>query len=286
MKIGFNESCDWFCKDHSVMRDLEYCEACGFDYIDLQAECLERDLASGRCSLEEMGGWFRNHRLKPLSYSALPQFNMKQTQAGKNRVMAELTEIIRRCEILGCKMISVVPSVDLPVPAAVSEIRADAVAALREMAELSAPHGIRLSLEFHGSPAMSVNQFSYAYDIVQQVDSPFVGVTLDQYHFRAMSSQWEDLERADGGKIFIWHLTGMEDMPCGAPYNTDEKRLWPGEPGDCLDHRRYADILKKIGFAGDVCTIKVLRPAYYELDQWENVRKAAEVARAHAAKYW
>ena len=44
MKIGFNEANDRFCKDHSVMKDLEYCEKYGFDYIDIQSECLNRDL--------------------------------------------------------------------------------------------------------------------------------------------------------------------------------------------------------------------------------------------------
>ena len=38
---------------------------------------------------------------------------MKQTQEEKDAVMAELDEIIRRCNILGCKMIVVVPSKDM-----------------------------------------------------------------------------------------------------------------------------------------------------------------------------
>ena len=66
----------------------------------------------------------------------------------------------------------------------------------------------------------------------------------------------------------------------------DEKRLWPGEPGDCLDHKRYADTLKKIGFEGDVCTMEVFRPDYYKLSNEENIKKAAEVTKAHVAKYW
>ena len=37
MKIGFNEANDRFCKDHSVMKDLEYCEKYGFDFIDIQS---------------------------------------------------------------------------------------------------------------------------------------------------------------------------------------------------------------------------------------------------------
>ena len=285
MKIGFNEGCNRFCKDHSVMKDLDLCEKYGFDYIDVQSECLNRDLEAGKYTIEEMGEWFKTHKLKMLSYNALVFFNMKQTQAEKDAVMAELDEIIRRCNILGCKMIVVVPSMDLKVDATVGEIKDDAVAVLKEMVKKVEPHGIKLSLEFCGAPSMSINRFEYAYDVVKAVGSDSVGITLDQYHFHAMASQWESLEAAEGKYIFVWHLNGMEDMPCGAAYNTDEKRLWPGEPGDCLDHKRYADTLKKIGFTGDACTIEVFRPAYYELSQEENVKKAAEVTKAHVAKY-
>ncbi|WP_295763133.1 sugar phosphate isomerase/epimerase [uncultured Oscillibacter sp.] len=286
MKIGFNEGCNRFCEDHSVLEDLALCEEHGFDYIDVQSECLDRELAAGKYTLEELGEFFRSHKLKMLSYNALVFFNMKQTQAEKDAVMAQLDEIIRRCQILGCKMIVVVPSMDLSVHATVGEIKADAVAVLKEMVKKVEPYGIKLSLEFCGAPSMSINRFEYAYDIVEAVGSPLLGVTLDQFHFHAMASGWDALEKADGRKIFVWHLNGTEDMPCGAAYNSDEKRLWPGEPGDCLDHKRFADTLKKIGFDGDVCTIEVFRPDYYKLSSAENIRKAAEVTRAHVAKYW
>ncbi len=286
MKIGFNEGCNRFCENHSVLEDLALCEKYGFDYIDVQSECLDRELAAGKYTLEQLGDFFRSHKLKMLSYNALIFFNMKQTQAEKDAVMAQLDEIIRRCQILDCKMIVVVPSMDLTVHATVDEIKADAVAVLKEMVKKVEPYGIKLSLEFCGAPTMSINRFEYAYDIVKAVDSPLVGVTLDQFHFNAMASGWDALEKADGKKIFVWHLNGAENMPCGAAYNTDEVRLWPGEPGDSLDHKRFADTLKKIGFEGDVCTMEVFRPDYYKLSNEENIKKAAEVTRAHVAKYW
>ncbi len=286
MKIGFNEGCDRYCENHSVLNDLEFCEQNGFDFIDIQSECLDRDLAAGKVTLEQLGEWFKNHKLKMLSYNALCFFNMKQTQAEKDAVMAELDEIIRRCGILGCKMIVVVPSKDITVHATRGEIRADAAAVLKEMVKKVEPYGIKLSLEFCGVPGMTVNRFEDAYAIVQAVGSPLVGVTLDQYHFHAMASGWDALEKADGKKIFIWHLNDMEDMPCGAAYNNDEKRLWPGDPRGCLDHKRFADTLKKIGFEGDCCTVEVFRPDYYQLSQAENVRTAAEATKAHVAKYW
>ena len=238
--------------------------------------------------IDDLGAWFADpkHHLKMLSYNALIFFNMKQTQEEKDAVMAKLDQIIADCNKLGCKMIVVVPSMDLTVPATVDEIREDAVAVLKEMVKKVEPHGIKLSIEFCGAPTMSINRFEYAYDIVTEVNHPLVGITLDQYHFHAMASEWAALEKADGKKIFVWHLNGMENMPCGAAYNNDEKRLWPGEPGDCLDHKRYADTLKKIGFEGDVCTMEVFRPDYYKLSNEENIKKAAEVTKAHVAKYW
>lgn len=288
MKIGFNEGCDRFCKDHSVLKDLELCEKYGFDYIDIQSECLDRDLAAGKYTLEDLSSWFNDpsHKLRMLSYNALIFFNMKQTQEEKDAVMVELDEIIRRCNMLNCKMIVVVPSMDLPVHATLDDIKEDAVAVLKDMVKKVEPHGIKLSIEFIGAPTMSINRFEDAYAIVQAVDHPLVGITLDQYHFHGMASSFEFLEKTDGKKIFVWHLNGMENMPCGAAYNNDEKRLWPGESGDCLDHKRYADSLKKIGFEGDVCTMEVFRPAYYELSQEENVKAAAKATREHVAKYW
>lgn len=286
MKIGFNEGCNRYCKDHSVMKDLELCEKYGFDYIDIQSECLDRDLAAGKYTLEDLGEWFKSHKLKMLSYNALIFFNMKETQEEKDAVMAELDEVIRRCQILDCQTIVVVPSMDIKRHATRGEIREDAVAVLKEMVEKVAPHGIRLSLEFVAAPTMTINRFDDAYEIVEAVDSPLVGLTLDQYHFHAMASDWAKFEKADGKRIFIWHLNDMEDMPCGAAYNTDEKRLWPGDEKGCLDHQRYVDVFKKIGFEGDACTIEVFRPEYYELSQEENVKTAAEVTRAHVAKYW
>lgn len=286
MIIGFNEANTRFCKDHTVMKDLEFCEKYGFEGIDIQSECLDRDIAKGIVTVEEIGEWFKTHKLKMLSYNALVFFNMKQTQEEKDAVMAQLDEIIRRCEILNCDTIVVVPSMDLKVDATRPDIRRDAVEVLKEMLKKVEPKGIRLSLEFCGAPGMSINRFEDAYAIVQEVNSPLVGLTLDQYHFYGMASSWESLEKADGSKIFIWHLNGTEDLPCGAAYNNDEKRLWPGDEKDCLDHKRYADTLKKIGYKGDNCVIEIFRPEYYEMDQEENVKKSFEVTKNHIEKYW
>ena len=158
------------------------------NYIDIQSECLDREIAAGKYTIDDLAAWFADpkHHLKMLSYNALIFFNMKQTQEEKDAVMAKLDQIIADCNKLGCKMIVVVPSMDLTVPATVDEIKADAVAVLKEMVKKVEPHGIKLSIEFCGAPTMSINRFEYAYDIVTEVNHPLVGITLDQYHFHAM----------------------------------------------------------------------------------------------------
>ena len=49
--------------------------------------------------------------------------------------------------------------------------------------------------------------------------------------------------------------------------------MWPGEPADCLDHKRFAVTLKKIGFEGDICTMEGFRPDYYKLSNEKNIAR-------------
>ena len=101
MKIGFNEGCNRFCENHSVLEDLDLCEKYGFDYIDIQSECLDREIAAGKYTIDDLAAWFADpkHHLKMLSYNALIFFNMKQTQEEKDAVMAKLDQIIADCKI-------------------------------------------------------------------------------------------------------------------------------------------------------------------------------------------
>ena len=159
MKIGFNEGCNRFCENHSVLEDLDLCEKYGVDYIDIQSECLDREIAAGKYTIDDLAAWFADpkHHLKMLSYNALIFFNMKQTQEEKDAVMAKLDQIIEDCNKLQCKMIVVVPSMDLTVPATLDEIKADAVAVLKEMVKRTLTRSSRrLTLRSSASPSTSI----------------------------------------------------------------------------------------------------------------------------------
>ena len=67
------------------MMDLELCEKYGFDCIDIQSECLNRDLEAGKITLEEMGAWFQSHHLKMLSYKCAVLLQHEADAGGKGR---------------------------------------------------------------------------------------------------------------------------------------------------------------------------------------------------------
>ena len=277
MKLGFNEATALECKGQSLMADLEACEKYGFDYIEIRFDCIKDYLKDH--SLEELARWFATHNLKPWAYNTLVYFNLRD-DAGVKEIADEVDFIIEVCNAIGMKMLITVPNFDVG-PLSIDEIQEEAVARLRYLADKAAPHGIRISLEFCGVPTCSINQFGTAYEVVKAVDRDNVGITLDTFHFHAMGSRWEDLEKADGKKIFAYHLNDAENLPIGSML--DDKRLWPGE--GCLDHDRTLRILKKIGFDG-VCTIEEFRPEYYALSHDENVRIAKEKTVALISRYY
>jgi 2-keto-myo-inositol isomerase len=277
MKIGFNEATALKCKGQSLTADLEACEKYGYDYIEIRFDCIKDYLKEH--SLDELARWFNSHKLKPWAYNTLIFFNLRD-DAGVKEIDDEIDFIITVCNAIGMKMLITVPSFDVG-PLSIEEIKKEAVQRLTYIADKVAHFGIRVSLEFCGCPNCSINQFGTAYDVVKAVNKENVGITLDTFHFHAMDSHWEDLEKADGKKIFAFHLNDSENLPIGSML--DDKRLWPGE--GCLDLDRTLRVLKKIGFDG-VCTIEEFRPEYYELAHDDNIRIAKEKTVALVSNYY
>jgi 2-keto-myo-inositol isomerase len=277
MRIAFNEGTARKCKGQSLMADLETCEKYGFDYIEIRADCLKEYLNGG--TLDELGLWFKSHKLKPWAYNTLEFFNF-QDKAGQEKLDKEIDFIAEAGNAIGMKMINTVPSFNVG-NFSVKEIQENSVQSLRRIADKIAPYGMSLSLEFLGLPGFSISQFGPAYDVVMATDRPNVGITMDVFQFHGMDSHWEDFEKADGKKIFVFHLNDFEDLPIGSLQ--DQMRLWPGD--GCLDQNRTFAILKKIGFDG-IFTIETFRPEYYELSHDDNIRIARDKILAVVSRYY
>jgi len=274
MKICFNQATTM--KHSNLALDLEFCEVCGYDFIEIRLDKLREYLLNH--SVQELFGFFANANLKPYSFNALEFINFRN-KAGFNEIKEGLEFCCETGAIIGCHKTVVVPTFDIG-PFTKTQIKEETVRVLHELSDIAAPCGMQLAFEFVGYPNCSVNTLEQAYDIIAATDRDNVGIVLDCFHFHAMNSRWEALEAIDPAKLFIFHLDDSEDLPVGAL--RDDKRLWPGE--GAVDLARIFSILKAKGYH-EMASIELFRPAYWDMDIGECIQTAYEKTKAVIAKH-
>lgn len=267
MKLSINEATAL--EKSNLVKDLELCEKHGYDYIEIRTmDCLQDYLKDH--TIEDLAKYFAEHHVKPLAFNTLCFFN-NRTPEDYKKILDELRQMCEWGKAIGCKTVITVPTVDLK-KVTYEEIHKSAVACLREMGDIATQYDMRVSVEFIGHPAATINTFGQAYAIIEEVNKPNVGITLDCFHFHGMGSSIQDLAKADGDKIFVVHLNDTEDFPIGSLL--DEDRIWPGD--GCIDLDEIFQTLKKIGFKQDVVSLELFRPEYYKMDPDEVYRIGKE----------
>ncbi len=275
MKICFNEATT---KKYSTLeKDLEFCEKHGYDLIEISLVKLRDFLKDHR--IEELADFFQHSHIKPFAFNALEWITFRDKQ-GQEEITNNFYFLCEMGEILNCRKIVVVPSFDIG-GITKKEIKAETVKKLHELADAAEKYRVKLAFEFVGYPNCSVNTFGQAYDIVETVNRESVGIVLDCFHFHAMGSRPEDLQKADPNKIFILHLDDAEDLPVGAL--RDDKRLWPGD--GAVDIRSILMTLKNIGYQ-DMVSIELFRPEYWEWEIEKTIRVAKEKTIAAVKDYF
>ncbi|MFB5679087.1 2-keto-myo-inositol isomerase [Paenibacillus terreus] len=276
MKLCFNQATTL--NNSNLVKDLEYCEKHGYDYIEIRTmDKLPEYLQEH--SLDDLADYFRTHHIKPLAFNALVFFNNRDEE-GYQEIIREFRQMLEMGSKLGVKYIVAVPLVT-EQKILKSDIKASCVEVLKELSDLAEPYGIRIAVEFVGHPQCTVNTFGQAYEIVEEVARDNVGLVLDCFHFYAMGSKREDLERTDASKIFILHIDDTEDYPIG--FLTDEDRVWPGHGVIDLDF--ILSTIQRKGYS-DVVSVELFRPEYYQLDAEEAIRTAKETTLQVISKHY
>ncbi|ALC83571.1 MULTISPECIES: 2-keto-myo-inositol isomerase [Bacillus] len=276
MKLCFNQATTL--ENSTLAKDLEICNRHGYDYIEIRTmDKLPEYLREN--TIEDLANFFHTHHIKPLALNALVFFNNRDDD-GYQEIISEFKKMVKTANQLGVKYIVAVPLVTKE-KIRKSEIKGSCVDVLKELSDIADPYDIKIALEFVGHPECTVNTFGQAYDIIQTVDRENVGLVLDCFHFHAMGSAIEDLEKADASKIFILHIDDTEDFPIG--FLTDEDRVWPGL--GVIDLDRILSTLKEIGYSG-VVSVELFRPEYYQLDAEEVISTAKETTMNVVSRYY
>ena len=273
MKLSMNEATALNCQAMSIEQDILLAEKYGYDMIEPRTMDRMRDYLANH-SIQELDEFFKAHKIQPWAFNTLVFFNNRSAE-GYQGVLDELKQMCEWGKVIGCKTVITVPTVELKKVTR-QEIHKSAIACLKEMGSIADNYGMRVSVEFIGHPAASINTFGEAYEIIQEVNRDNVGITLDCFHFHGMNSSIEDLSKADGKKIFIVHLNDTEDFQYGALL--DEDRLWPGT--GCINLDEIFQTLKKIGWAQDVVSLELFRPEYYRMNPEDVYRIGKEKSDA------
>ena len=277
MKLCFNEATT--IGNSTLAQDLELCEKHGYDLIEIRLDKLREYLETH--TIADLKAFFEKSHLKPFAFNALEWINFR-TPADWETLMQGLDLFCEAGKEIGCNRVVVVPTPDVGNKT-IAEIKKSSVEAIKEIDARARKNGwpMKLAFEFVGYPNLCVNTFGQAYDIVEAANMDNVGMVLDCFHFHAMGSRFEDLERAPKEKIFILHIDDSEDLPVGAA--RDEHRLWPGE--GAVDLKRIFQILKDKGYE-KMASVELFRPEYYEMPAEDTIRIAKEKSVKALAPYW
>ncbi|NOV03768.1 sugar phosphate isomerase/epimerase family protein [Paenibacillus planticolens] len=275
MKVAFNQATTM--KHSTLQLDLAYCEKHGYDLIEIRLDKLKEYLKEN--TVEDLKAFFDKSKIKPYAFNAL-EFISFRDEPGYQQIKDDLHFLCEVGNVINCKKIIVVPTFDIG-DYTQEQIKAETVRVLHDLADQAAAYQTGLAFEFVGYPNCSVNTFGQAYDIVQAANRDNVGVVLDCFHFHAMNSKIEHLQKADAGKIFVFHIDDCEDLPVGAL--RDQHRVWPGLGVVNLD--LILQTLQEIGYR-EMVSVELFRPEYWDWDIERTIQTAKETTENAIRKYF
>lgn len=277
MKLCFNQATTL--GSSTLVQDLELCEKHGYHLIEIRLDQLRAYLKTH--TIQDLKAFFSTSRLQPFAFNALEGINFRSQQEWET-LMEGLDLFCQVGKEIGCNRVVIVPTPDVG-NRTVGEIRESSLEAIRRIDERARSNGwpVQLCLEFVGYPNLCINTFGQAYDIVEAAKMDNLGVVLDCFHFHAMGSRLEDLERADMEKIFILHIDDSEDLPVGAA--RDEHRLWPGEGAIPLGS--IFQILKDKGYE-EMASVELFRPEYYQMPVEDAIKIARKTSCRALEPFW
>jgi 2-keto-myo-inositol isomerase len=150
---------------------------------------------------------------------------------------------------------------------------ADAAASVREVGDIAAEHGLRLTLEF-GSQAQQFNTLASARELLALADHPAVGLLLDTYHLERSGCHGACF--ADVAPAEIAYVQYSDVPASGLVPGQATDRLPPGQ--GVVAFGEVFGLLREKGYAGDV-SYEAPNPSAWARDPVAVAREAREASR-------
>lgn len=240
--------------------DVKATAHAGFKALELWAAKIDRYLEDH--SMEEFRALLADHGVAAMSINSIEFISFRGDEY--LQIETRCRELCQIAQVINCPTIIVVPSPTPSWQTTWEEIVDEHVKVLRDLADIAAEYGVKLSFELLGFGWCSVRTPRGAWEILQKTGRDNVGLVVDCAHLWGGGGLFDEIGQVDPARIFTFHLDDLEDLPKEAI--TDAKRILPGQgviPLDEICHR-----LKDVGYDGD-CSVELFRPEYWEWDPKE-----------------
>jgi 4-hydroxyphenylpyruvate dioxygenase len=191
---------------------------------------------------------------------------------------ARLERNLRRAEAKFALMVELGADVMLVC----SSVAADSVgddarsaAQLRRLAETAAPYGVRVAYEALAWGRW-VDDYRYAWRLVQQADHPALGVCLDSFHILSRGHDPSGIRDIPGERIFFLQLADAPLMPMDVLHWSRHHRCFPGQ--GAFDLTAFTGHVLAAGYEGPL-SLEVFNDVFRASDP---ERTAADALRSLA----
>ncbi len=171
--------------------------------------------------------------------------------------------MIDMCAALGCKVLLACSSTSKHAVGDTAALARD----LRKLATLAHPCGIKVAFEAL-SWGRHVNRFMQAWRIVDEADSPNLGLGLDSFHIFAANDGLDDLDLVDPERVYLVQLSDFmwQETPTFEERMTTARtfRVFPGEGVHSAELARLVVALDRLGYRGDY-SFEVFNDDYQQL---------------------
>jgi 2-keto-myo-inositol isomerase len=269
MKLGFNEATCM--KKSSVEQDLTLCEKYGYDYIELRLDMLKKYFSKN--TIKDLQSFFASSQIKPYAFNSIENINFC-TSPEWDTLLALFKFGCETAQAIGNPYLIVVPTMGEDMYQKTQrEVFDDSTVVLDELASIAKPYGVKLAFEPIGDKRWCVRSLDQALEIVKAVNRDDVGLALDSINL-FLYNRLENIDSIDSvplEKLFVYHIDDCEDLPLGTLDHCH--RLYPGDgviPLEAITKKLHSK-----GY-GEICSVELFRPEYWELDPETVIKTAAE----------
>jgi 2-keto-myo-inositol isomerase len=267
VQLGFNGATTM---TSNLETDIRIAGEAGYDALEITATKLDKFLQAH--SISDAHKLIDAAQLKTHAINSIEKINFRDA-AGRAEVLARTRQLSEYAKALACPWLISVPG-PAPKDATWETIRDNTVASLRAMSETAAPYDVNIAFEFLGFPWCSVQTVAQAWEIVNAVNLPNVGMVIDTCHFYAGGSTLDSIKAIDVRKLAVFHINDVETMP--KEKITDANRLFPGD--GVIPLKEIIAAMCAIGFDG-VASVEIFRPEYWQREPLSVAKEAKEKSK-------